>query len=838
MSILLGIILLTLSGLFLVSPAVSAAAQASFIWDPNIEPDIGGYRIYCREQIQPYSYATVSWEGAETEGTAYDLIEGTAYCCVVRAFDIEGYESDDSNEVCFETSGIINHAPRADAGPDQLVNEGQSVLLNGSNSIDDDDGIASYQWVQTGGPEVLLSDPDAAQLNFTAPDIGVEGAALTFELTVTDIAGNQGQDTCVVNVTWQNEPPQANAGNDQTVDEGVMVSLDGSSSVDIDDGIVSYEWDQVGYPTVSLSNASTPSPTFTAPPVGTDGLSLTFNLVVTDVGGLKSTDTCIVNITWQNEAPSAVIVPDYLEKTGESLVTLDGSASTDPDDGIASYLWTQVEGDPVTFSNPTSAITSFTTPATEALDKNIELRLTVTDQGGLKDTADSTIYVMQNEPPTLSSVTITGSSQVNESSDAQYILTANYSDGSSTEVTGFASWNDNSSYASINSSGYLTASSVVSDQSCTISASYEGQSDTHNVTIKDVPPTLTSVTITGSSQVNESSGAQYILTANYSDGSSSEVTGVASWSDNTSYASISSNGYLTIGSVASDQSFTITAIYEGKSDTYTVTIEDVPPTLTSVTISGPAHIDENSGAQYILTANYSDGSSSEVTGVANWSDNSSYASINSSGFFIASSVASDQSCTMTASYEGKSDTYTVTIEDVPPTLNSVTISGPSQISENSGAQYILAANYSDGSSSEVTGVASWSDNTSYASISSNGYLTIGSVASDQSCTIAAIYEGKSDTYNVTIEDAPANQPPLAGFSWARSRKTIVFNDQSVDNDGSIVAWHWDFGDGKYSTARYPGHRYAKFGTYTVTLTVQDDGGASAFVSKTVSLSRK
>jgi PKD repeat protein len=479
---------LTLSLLFIFIPDVSAATQASFEWEPNTEPDLAGYRIFSREQNQPYDYADPAWEGTDAYCTIYDLDESKSYCFVVRAFDTEGFESENSDENCLESSVISNQSPVADAGPDQIVNEGQTVMLNGSNSTDPDDDIVSYHWTQIGEPALNLSDPDAEQPIFTAPEVGFGGTALTFELTVIDLNGNQAKDVCIVNVTWQNEPPTANAGADQTVDEGVMVTLDGSSSLDIDDGISTYVWTQIGVPTVTLSDPTTLMSTFIAPDVSPEGVSFTFHLTVTDAGGLQHTDACIVNITWQNEPPTAVVAPDYLERTGETLVTLDGSASTDPDDGIASYLWTQVEGDPVSFSNPTSAVTSFTAPATDALDKNIELRLTVTDHGGLKDTADSSIYVMQNEPPTLSSVSISGSSQINESSGAQYILTAYYSDDSSTEVTGFASWSDNSSYASINSNGYLTASSVVSDQPCTITASYEGQSDTHNVIIENIPP--------------------------------------------------------------------------------------------------------------------------------------------------------------------------------------------------------------------------------------------------------------------------------------------------------------------------------------------------------------
>jgi len=88
-----------------------------------------------------------------------------------------------------------------------------------------------------------------------------------------------------------------------------------------------------------------------------------------------------------------------------------------------------------------------------------------------------------DQPPSLSSITISGSTSVNESSGAQYACKAHYNDGSSLDITSSASWSENSSYSSINSSGYLTTSSVSTDQSCRITVSYGGKSDTHNVTI-------------------------------------------------------------------------------------------------------------------------------------------------------------------------------------------------------------------------------------------------------------------------------------------------------------------------------------------------------------------
>jgi hypothetical protein len=119
--------------------------------------------------------------------------------------------------VCFEPAGTpANEPPIANAGPDQSADEGQLITLNGSNSTDPDDGIAAYHWVQTGGSPVTLSDPNSPQAMFTAPDVETTGASLTFELTVVDHGGLESTDSCVVNVTWPNEPPAADAGTDQT----------------------------------------------------------------------------------------------------------------------------------------------------------------------------------------------------------------------------------------------------------------------------------------------------------------------------------------------------------------------------------------------------------------------------------------------------------------------------------------------------------------------------------------------------------------------------------------------------------------------------------------------
>ena len=73
---------------------------------------------------------------------------------------------------------------RADAGPDQTVREGDTVILDGSNSSPSF-WIRSYLWEQTGGsPTVVLKNANTAKASFTAPSVGAEGASLTFRLTI------------------------------------------------------------------------------------------------------------------------------------------------------------------------------------------------------------------------------------------------------------------------------------------------------------------------------------------------------------------------------------------------------------------------------------------------------------------------------------------------------------------------------------------------------------------------------------------------------------------------------------------------------------------------------
>ena len=378
----------------------AVAREITLSWDPNSEADLSHYIVY--RGLSSGAYSSNSGDiGLVTEYSFEIPDDGQIYFFAVTAVNTSELESDFSNEV--NTGEILSTPPSANAGPDQNVEEGQQVVLDGSNSVDPDGSIESWSWTQTAGTDVNLSNSTSVRPTFTSPYVDSAGESLTFELTVTDSQDLTSTDTCIVNVVWVNDPPTANAGADQNVEEGQQVVLDGSDSNDPDGSVLSWQWTQTAGTEVVLSNSASMQPTFTSPNVNASGESLIFKLTVTDSQGLKSTDTCIVNVIWINEPPVADAGTDQDVEEGQQVV-LEGSGSVDPDGSIVSWQWTQVEGTLVSLSNPASMNPVFTSPSVDLDGDTLTFKLTVTDSEGLKSTDTCIVYVsnaagIPNAPP-------------------------------------------------------------------------------------------------------------------------------------------------------------------------------------------------------------------------------------------------------------------------------------------------------------------------------------------------------------------------------------------------------------------------------------------------------
>jgi len=102
----------------------------------------------------------------------------------------------------------VNQAPTANAGADQSVDEGTTVNLSATGT-DSDGTIASYSWQHVDGPNVTMTNVNAANMSFVAPMVTIRAgctSVVVFRVTATDDDGATGSDTVSVSVNDTNPP--------------------------------------------------------------------------------------------------------------------------------------------------------------------------------------------------------------------------------------------------------------------------------------------------------------------------------------------------------------------------------------------------------------------------------------------------------------------------------------------------------------------------------------------------------------------------------------------------------------------------------------------------------
>ncbi len=101
-----------------------------------------------------------------------------------------------------------------------------------------------------------------------------------------------------------------------------------------------------------------------------------------------------------------------------------------------------------------------------------------------------------------------------------------------------------------------------------------------------------------------------------------------------------------------------------------------------------------------------------------------------------------------------------------------------------------------------------------------------------------VTDGYGPAWNPTGIGSPSpNTPPVASFTVACTGLTCSFDGSgSSDSDGTIASYTWDFGDGTIGSGPTVSHTYPAGSTYTVTLTVTDNGGATGAQSQNVTVS--
>jgi hypothetical protein len=245
--------------------------------------------------ITPSGNVNVTGGGSQkfnfTPGTGYqvaDVLVNGKSVGARQSYTFSNVTQNQTISVTFSAIPVQNLAPVAEAGANQSVQAGTTVMINGSSSHDPEGGTLTYQWTQSNGPAVTLNGAKAAQCTFTAPNVSAN-TTLSFELTVTDGSGQSDSDTCLVLVSpAQQVPDNDGDGTPDALDPdddndgmpdawenqyGLNPFIDDASGDADNDGVTNLEEYQAGTnPKAASGNQAPVQPTVTSPANGQTGL--------------------------------------------------------------------------------------------------------------------------------------------------------------------------------------------------------------------------------------------------------------------------------------------------------------------------------------------------------------------------------------------------------------------------------------------------------------------------------------------------------------------------------------------------------------------------------------
>ena len=368
--------------------------------------------------------------------------------------------------------------------------------------------------------------------------------------------------------------------------------------------------------------------------------------------------------------------------------------------------------------------------------------LSTTSEGTVTVTATSgaisatAVVTIDPIPVTLQSIAVTPANSTIEVGEmVQLFAIGTYSDNSTADISSSVTWTVDSSVASVNLTGLVSASA---DGTVTVTATSGATSGTAAVTIDPIPVTLQSIAVTPlTSAVEVGSTVQYVATGTYSDNSTADLSATATWSvSDSSIASISASGLL---NAIADGTVQITATSGAIAGNASITVNPAPINLLAVSVTpSTSTVEIGESVQFLATGHYSDSSTADITSSVGWSVNAGIASIDSNGLLISSS---DGVVTVTANSNGIIGSANVTINPAAVTLQSIAVT-PASVFITAGAaqQMIATATYSDASTADISDQVVWtSADSAVASISAAGVLNGDSVGTtDVSASLGGI----------------------------------------------------------------------------------------------------
>ena len=701
---------------------------------------------------------------------------------------------------------VLNVFPSAAASATPSTGKAPlSVAFSSAGTVDTDGTIASYAWDFESDGTV-----DSTEAN---PTHVYPVGEFTATLTVTDDSGDSDSKTVDV-VSVANVAPAASANSDiASGNAPLAVAFSSDGSADADGTVASYEWNfGDGSPTSSEAN---PSHTYSV--AGEYSAVLT----VTDDSG--DTDSAALTITVnENPAPTAALAVESVTPVSTKVPALyafstDGSV----DDGsIVSYSWNWGDGTPD--GSGASPSHTYTTVG------SFVVTLTVTDNGGLTDSASLTVDTIPNVGPTAAA------SVTPDSGKAPLAVTFS-SDGSTDPdgtIVGY-SWDfDNDG----------TADSSLANPTHT----YGVGDFTAELTVTDDDGNEGTTTVAVSTVANQVP----VAVANYTPTGTKAPLPVAF----SSAGSVDNDGTIVGYAWDFDDDGTVDSTDENPSTVYAtsgtktarLTLTDDSGDTGSTTVSvnvGAANVapvarpvaTPTSGKRP-LAVEFSSATSSDSDGTIEsylWD------------FGDGSDTTTDQNPSHTYAQGTWTATLTVTDNDGATHTQSVTINSNANqapvvqaaATPSSGKAPLTVSFSSAGSSDPDDSIASYewdfgdgsptSSDASPSHVFAEGSYTVTLTLTDE--------EGLTASQQVNVVANPNAAPTAvagADKSTGVTPATVTFSSAgSLDADGDIASYAWTFGDGDTSTEANPVHTYTTPGVYTATLTVADAEGQTASATK-------
>jgi fibronectin type 3 domain-containing protein len=380
------------------------AGQAVLSWDLNAEEDLAGYNVYYGTSSSNYTnVANVGLTGTPSapEHTINNLFEGNTYYFAVSAYDTSGNESVYSNEVSKTIAAIDTTAPTIPSGLTATTISATQINLSWTGSTDSGgSSLAGYKIERCTGTGCSSFTQIATTTQLAYNDTGLStNTAYTYRIRAYDNAGNHSNYSNTVSASTQTAldttPPTLPNSLSATTISATQINLSWTASTDSGgSGLAGYK---IEHCTGTGCSSFTQIATTTQLAYDDTGLSTntayTYRIRAYDNAGNHSnySNTVSASTAAANLPPTAHAGPDQTVWTN-TLVTLDGSASTDPEDATLTYAWTQTIGPSVNLSN-TSVVKPTFTPG---LAGTYEFILTVSDV--VNSSPPDTVLIVANEP--------------------------------------------------------------------------------------------------------------------------------------------------------------------------------------------------------------------------------------------------------------------------------------------------------------------------------------------------------------------------------------------------------------------------------------------------------